>query len=239
MTIAVSIIDWEALRKPFPKEQIGKLPATSKRPALDYVGHAAVTDRLNRVCAGLWSYTIDELFSVEGTVWVRGTLTIGDVSRPEYGDGANPKEAVGNFLRRAAMRFGVALDLWSREELESSPAVSEPAAERDVASKGEAEPTSRGLAPTGVGRPQVSPAGDISSTEGEAVDTKPGEGQPKPCPGFINKASECSHRVQIDVTVMGGKPEYVDGDWAPTVQIRGQPRCSLCGTPAVKYMEAV
>jgi hypothetical protein len=117
----------KALREPFPKEQIGKLPATQKRPELDFVGHAAVTDRLNTVAPD-WSYTIDEAKRAryvdengvehDGAYWIRGTMTIGGVSRPEYGDGSDPKEAIGNFLRRAAMRFGVAIDLWSREDLQ-------------------------------------------------------------------------------------------------------------------------
>jgi hypothetical protein len=118
----------KALREPFPKEQIGKLPRTQKRPELDFVGHAAVTDRLNTVAPD-WSYTIDEAKRAryvdengvehDGAFWIRGTMTIGGVSRPEYGDGADPKEAIGNFIRRAAMRFGVAIDLWSREDLQS------------------------------------------------------------------------------------------------------------------------
>jgi hypothetical protein len=107
--------DW--LRKPFRPEQIGKLPATAKRPALDFVGHAAVTDRLNRIAPD-WTYTIDQMSTIGETIWIRGTMTIGGVSRPEFGDGADPKEAIGNFLRRGAMRFGVAIDLWSREELQ-------------------------------------------------------------------------------------------------------------------------
>jgi hypothetical protein len=107
----------KGLREPFPKEQIGKLPATQKRPALDFVGHAAVVDRLNRYAPD-WTYSVDEMFSMGETCWVKGTLTVGGVSRVEYGDGADPKEAIGNWLRRAAMRFGVALDLWSREELD-------------------------------------------------------------------------------------------------------------------------
>lgn len=109
----------DALRKPFPAEEIGKLPATAKRPELDFVGHAAVTDRLNAHVPD-WSYTVDELFSVGPVVWLRGTMTVGGISRVEYGDGDNPKEAIGNFIRRAAMRFGVAIDLWSRQELELS-----------------------------------------------------------------------------------------------------------------------
>lgn len=117
----------KALREPFPREQIGRLPATQKRPELDFVGHAAVTDRLNTVAPD-WSYTIDEAkrarsvdengIERDGAYWIRGTMTIGGVSRPEYGDGADPKEAIGNFIRRAAMRFGVAIDLWSREDLQ-------------------------------------------------------------------------------------------------------------------------
>jgi hypothetical protein len=106
----------KALREPFPHEQIGKLPRTQKRPELDFVGHAAVTDRLNRVAPD-WHYTVDENFMWETRYWIKGTMTIGEVSRPEYGDGDDPKEAIGNFIRRAAMRFGVAIDLWSREEL--------------------------------------------------------------------------------------------------------------------------
>jgi hypothetical protein len=112
----------ERLREKFPKEQVGKLPRTDKRPALDYVGHAAVTDRLNRYAPD-WTYTIDKLFDHGGTTYIAGTMTVGGISRVEYGDGKTPKEAIGNFIRRGAMRFGVALDLWSKEELESSPAV--------------------------------------------------------------------------------------------------------------------
>lgn len=127
----------DALRKPFDKGQVGKLPKPTKKenakgkckdcggwhglPAvhLDFVGHAAVTDRLNKVAPG-WTYTVDELFNVNSVCWVRGTMTVGDVSRPEFGDGRDPKEAIGNFIRRAAMRFGVAIDLWSKEELTTS-----------------------------------------------------------------------------------------------------------------------
>jgi hypothetical protein len=57
----------------------------------------------------------------DGEFWVRGTMTIGGITRVEFGDGSNPKEAIGNFIRRGAMRFGVAIDLWAREELESEP----------------------------------------------------------------------------------------------------------------------
>lgn len=121
---------WEELRKPFPKESVGKLPKGGVQ--LDYVGHAAVTDRLNTVDptwtwepmatdeAGLPLFTQGEPQFGKPTkgLWIR--LTIGGVTRPGYGDGKNEKEAIGDALRNAAMRFGVALDLWSKDELESN-----------------------------------------------------------------------------------------------------------------------
>lgn len=139
------IPEWhEQLRAPFPREVVGKLPKPYKRdsakgqcrecggyhglPAahLDYVGHAAVTDRLLSVDPE-WSWepmATDEMglpaLDRQGNLWIR--LTIHGVTRIGVGDSGNgkgPKEAVGDAIRNAAMRFGVALDLWSKEELES------------------------------------------------------------------------------------------------------------------------
>ena len=132
----------EALRKPFPPEQIGKLPKPTKRdnkkgkcnecggwhglPAvhLDYAGHAAVTDRLLRVDPG-WTWEPLgrdanglPLLDSKGGLWIN--LTVCGVTRPGYGDetaGRGMKEIIGDALRNAAMRFGVALDLWSKQEL--------------------------------------------------------------------------------------------------------------------------
>ena len=108
-----------ALRKPFPKESIGKLPKGGVQ--LDYVGHAAVTDRLLTVDPE-WSW---EPFALDdhglpaldraGNLWIR--LTICGVTRIGVGDGKSAKEVVGDAIRNAAMRFGVALDLWAKENL--------------------------------------------------------------------------------------------------------------------------
>jgi len=108
-----------ALRQPFPPESVGKLPKGGVM--LDYVGHAAVTDRLLTVDPN-WSW---EPFALgpdglpapdrEGNLWIR--LTICGVTRIGVGDGKNAKERIGDALRNAAMRFGVALDLWAKENL--------------------------------------------------------------------------------------------------------------------------
>jgi hypothetical protein len=108
------------LRKPFPKGSIGKLPRGGAQ--LEYVGHAAVTDRLLSVDP-TWSWepmATDETglpaLDRKGNLWIR--LTICGVTRIGVGDGASAKECIGDAIRNAAMRFGVALDLWGKEELE-------------------------------------------------------------------------------------------------------------------------
>lgn len=108
------------LRKPFPQSAIGKLPKGGTQ--LDYVGHAAVTDRLLAIDPEwTWEpFALDEnglpALDRSGNLWIR--LTICGVTRIGVGDGKNAKEVIGDALRNAAMRFGVALDLWSKEELE-------------------------------------------------------------------------------------------------------------------------
>lgn len=138
------------LRKPFPATAIGKLPkpyqSTSQKgncnqcggyhglPAahLDYVGHAATTDRLLSVDP-VWSW---EPFALDpdglpaldshGNLWIR--LTVCGVTRIGVGDGKHLKEIIGDAIRNAAMRFGVALDLWAKEELEQAHAPARPLA---------------------------------------------------------------------------------------------------------------
>lgn len=110
-----------ALRKPFDPKTIGKLPKGGVQ--LDFVGHAAVTDRLLAVDPS-WTWeplALDEhglpAYDKAGGLWIR--MTVCGVTRLGYGDGPDPKQRIGDAIRNAAMRFGVALDLWSRQELES------------------------------------------------------------------------------------------------------------------------
>jgi hypothetical protein len=94
---------------------------------LDYVGHAALTDRLLEVDPE-WSWeplaTGENglpVFDKDGGLWIK--LSICGVTRLGYGDsqgktGGNAiKEAIGDALRNAGMRFGAALDLWHKGEL--------------------------------------------------------------------------------------------------------------------------
>jgi hypothetical protein len=141
------------LRKQFEPHQIGKLPKPTKAQTdevksnfqkgarckicggwhhpgvvhLDYVGHAAITDRLLEVDpAWFWeplALNAEGLPATDksGGLWIK--LTILGVTRLGYGDAAGKnggdavKEIIGDALRNAAMRFGCALDLWHKGEL--------------------------------------------------------------------------------------------------------------------------
>lgn len=152
------------LREPFPANQVSKLPKGTKAqndcPAsekvnckvcggwhhprivhLDYVGHAALTDRLLDADQ-LWTWEPvafkDGLpaFDSTGGLWIR--LTVCGHSRLGYGHaatsaykdiGSREKEVIGDALRNAAMRFGAALDLWHKGDLHADEAEPEPKAE--------------------------------------------------------------------------------------------------------------
>lgn len=150
----------KALREPFPESAIGKLPKGGAQ--LDYVGHAAVTDRLLAVDP-LWTWepmalTPDgaPLIRVSGKdaeLWIR--LTICGHTRPAVGTApANsfdlPKQLISDAIRNGAMRFGVALDLWAKEDLHDiqnpptpEPVISAEAAERLAAAVNAGGPPAR------------------------------------------------------------------------------------------------
>ena len=120
----------KALREPFKPEQIGHIPKAGIM--LDYVGHAVTTNRLLEVDSD-WTwypFSPEERASVcakgdELWIW----LTVCGVSRPGVGDGETAKIRIGDAIRNAAMRFGVALDLWAKEDLGGEPAPKSPAVE--------------------------------------------------------------------------------------------------------------
>jgi hypothetical protein len=117
------------LRVPFPPEQIGKLPKGGV--TLDFVGHGFLTARLLDVDPQ-WNWeplAFDShglpLLDEHGGLWIK--LTVCGVTRLGYGDaggrkGPNAiKEAIGDALRNAGMRFGAALELWAKGDPDAPP----------------------------------------------------------------------------------------------------------------------
>lgn len=95
---------------------------------LRFVGHAEATNRLLNVDP-FWDWeplTVDErgLPQVDGYrgLWIR--LTVCGMTRLGYGHAGDKtggdavKEVIGDAIRNAGMRFGMALDLWTSSDLE-------------------------------------------------------------------------------------------------------------------------
>ncbi len=145
------------LRVPFSANQISQLPKPTRKQTdevkadfkkgvrceicggwhhpnvihLDYVGHAALTDRLLEVDP-MWDWrplSTDEKglpqLTNDGGLWI--SLTVCGVTRLGYGDaqgktgGDAVKELIGDAIRNAGMRFGAALDLWHKGDLHEKP----------------------------------------------------------------------------------------------------------------------
>ena len=128
-----------ALRAEFPEGAIGKLPKGGTQ--VDYVGHAAVTDRLLQVDP-FWTWEpfalgadggpLVRIAGKDAELWIR--ITVCGVTRVAVGTAPAgsfelAKQLVSDAIRNGAMRFGVALDLWSREDLHAAEANQQEAAE--------------------------------------------------------------------------------------------------------------
>jgi hypothetical protein len=98
---------------------------STKHIHLDYVGHARVTDRLLENDP-LWNWEPmarhadgTPVLDDNGGMWIQ--LTIAGITRIGYGHadgkrgGDAVKETIGDAIRNAALRFGVALELWMKE----------------------------------------------------------------------------------------------------------------------------
>jgi hypothetical protein len=125
----------QVVQKDAAKGRCGETPGISRdgyacagwhAPAvhIDYMGHAALTTRLNTVAGvGNWDWepmAVDQ-FGLpvirNNRLWIR--LTIWGVTRLGVGDdegGSSEKVMIGDALRNAAMRFGIGTDLWDRSE---------------------------------------------------------------------------------------------------------------------------
>lgn len=146
----------DLMRQPFEAHQIGKLPKESKKQReereanralgincpvckgwhhknavhLDYVGHAATTDRLLDSDPQWnweplsWDANGEPHFDNIGGLWIK--LTVCGVMRLGYGNadkkigadmGSREKEVIGDAIRNAAMRFGSGLEMWHKGDL--------------------------------------------------------------------------------------------------------------------------
>lgn len=220
----------EKLREPFPASAISHRPQGGVQ--LSYVGHAETTDRLLSVDP-LWSW---EPFAVDAQgspivdydaqghpvgLWIK--LTVCGVTRPGYGSCLSTKsdgikELIGDAIRNAAMRYGVALDLWAKGDLESGNAseASQPAARPQATPQGTRRP-----APTNGNAPQAGVMG-CPKCKGDMWDNraKKSSGQiSAKSPDFKCKDKACEGVIwppRESIVVPNGSvpPPDDDDDWA-------------------------
>lgn len=122
---------------------VGKRPQGGIQ--LDYVSHAEITRILIEVDP-CWDWEpvawgpdgLPAVTVVNGKAHMFGKLTINGVTRMEVGSAPHNKqelykELVSDFLTRGAMRFGIALSLWSKQDWEDdSQPVSRPQAKQQT-----------------------------------------------------------------------------------------------------------
>ncbi len=126
-----------------PPECVMECPTCGKTHALPakhlaYVGHAHVTERLNKVDPGwYWEPMASDQngnpILSHGGMWIRlyvlGQMRIGFGASDNSGPDAI-KEIIGDAIRNAAMRFGCGLELWmpsdGDDEVTELPAARQP-----------------------------------------------------------------------------------------------------------------
>lgn len=174
---------------------------------LAYVGHAEATNRLLNIDPA-WGWepvALDEKglpqHDQNGGLWIR--LTVCGVTRLGYGNaegkrgGDAVKEIIGDAIRNAGMRFGMALDLWTSSDLEiaengpkDAPVRLQPAP-HGQASVPESEPNRTAAAP-GTWAGTATPGAAGADPNSVAV-----KGRSQPAQDFAFSASEAADQAMV------------------------------------------
>lgn len=149
---------------------VGKLPRGGTQ--LDFVGHADITKILIEIDPMWWwepagwdngrpaIHVVNGMAVMWGHLYVHGKQMLG-VGTVKHDKPDLDKELVGDFLRNAAMRFGICLSLWTKQEWEG----------QEVAGKAQGVIPSSGLRTTGKAQvPTPSPVTANTTLSKEQLD---------------------------------------------------------------------
>lgn len=175
----------DILSKPFPPEKVKQKRGQGNR-TMSYISHGLVTERLNEADPGWSSEVLTEHIykDANGLPHCAGVtikLTVNGVTRVEAGgpqrqDGFTNeiKNAYSDALKRAAMRFGVALEMWESlldaegdedyDEGHAAPTPIQQAPQRQSPQNAALRPVNRAQEGNGGQRPQAGP-GPISDQQ--------------------------------------------------------------------------
>jgi hypothetical protein len=118
------------------KQRVGWRDRSGREHEVDYVEWHAVADLLDRICPD-WSHQVNSIKQIGDFVAVTAAITIQGVTRQGVGTGSaydekGIKKAEHDALKRAAVKFGVARELYRKEE--------EAAPQQNAAGNGSARP---------------------------------------------------------------------------------------------------
>jgi len=111
------------LRQPVDEKLIrvreGWTDRAGRKHPVEYIEWHTVADLLDRICP-LWSHCVKSITEINGMVAVVASLTIGGITREGVGTGTGDtetgiKKAEHDALKRAAVKFGIARELYQKE----------------------------------------------------------------------------------------------------------------------------
>lgn len=113
--------DLKKLAAPFPDDVIGVKAQSFNRERTKvmlvlYVQHTDVYDRLESVDPA-WSMKVSDEQVRGDTTFTRVALTVKGVTRENSGEGGDPKSAVSDAIKRAAMLFGPGRYLYDSDQV--------------------------------------------------------------------------------------------------------------------------
>jgi hypothetical protein len=106
------------------KQRVGWRDRMGREHEVDYVEWHAVADLLDRICPD-WSHQVHQIKQIGDFVAITASITIQGVTRQGVGTGSaydekGIKKAEHDALKRAAVKFGIARELYRKEE-EAAP----------------------------------------------------------------------------------------------------------------------
>ena len=129
----------QSLAPELVKQRIGWRDRQGREHEVDYVEWHTVADLLDRICPD-WSHQVNSIKQIGDLVAVTASITIQGVTRQGIGTGSaydevGIKKAEHDALKRAAVKFGIARELYRKEEEEIDRKASQPSFPREPIAK--------------------------------------------------------------------------------------------------------
>ena len=133
----------QSIQPDMVKQRVGWRDRQGREHEVDYVEWHTVADLLDRICPD-WSHQVNSIKQIGDLVAVTASITIQGVTRQGVGTGSaydevGIKKAEHDALKRAAVKFGIARELYRKEEEVSDEKISQPSFPREPMAKTMAE----------------------------------------------------------------------------------------------------